>query len=74
MKINMKYYGIVAEKMRKQAESIDISANTVEDLINHFSEIKTTDYKVAVNQDIVKADYRLKENDEVVFLPPFAGG
>ncbi len=29
---------------------------------------------VSVNQDVVGADYLLKDGDEIAFLPPFAGG
>jgi molybdopterin converting factor small subunit len=31
-------------------------------------------FKVAVNQSIVNADFKLNDNDEVALLPPFAGG
>lgn len=29
---------------------------------------------IAVNQAIVSADYRLKDGDEIAFLPPVTGG
>lgn len=34
----------------------------------------TSTTQIAVNQEIVRLDYKLKDGDEVALLPPFSGG
>lgn len=75
MTLKLKYFGMIAEALNKEAEEIDLMVLTVEDLKVHFKpNLKELHFKVAVNHKIVEDNFKLKENDEVALLPPFAGG
>jgi molybdopterin synthase sulfur carrier subunit len=39
-----------------------------------FPEIVHYDYRISINNEFINSDVTLKSNDEVAFLPPFAGG
>jgi molybdopterin converting factor small subunit len=41
---------------------------------DEFPEIIHYNYRIAVNSEMVNEDPELKNFDEVVFMPPFAGG
>ena len=45
-----------------------------EHLLSVFPLLAKHKYKIAVNQKIVEKEHRLKDGDEVAFLPPFSGG
>lgn len=49
-----------------------------ESLKAHFAskypKLKNYPYLLAVNQDLVRENKKLKPGDEIAFLPPFAGG
>ena len=78
MKISVKYFGVIAEKIGFSSEEIEIEVSEKLDLRAFFNqkhpEIKEITYKIAINQEIT--DFlELTENQiEVALLPPFAGG
>jgi len=74
MKIKIKYFGMIAERVNKQEEVLDLEILKVSDLSNHFENISYMNFQIAVNQNIVPDDFKLNENDEVALLPAFAGG
>jgi sulfur-carrier protein len=74
MKIKIKYFGMIAESIEKEEETIDVNFKTVDELRNYFEQIGNMNYEIAVNQNIVADDFDLNENDEVALLPAFAGG
>ena len=79
MKINLKYFGMIAEALAKQAEELSLEqGQTVSDLRNQlektYPKLKSIDYRIAVNQTLVEANYSIQPNSEVALLPPFAGG
>lgn len=78
MILKLKYFGMVAEAIGKDEESLDFLEKTVEDLDsnlkNRYSKLEDLNYNFAVNQTMVKNDELLNENDEIALLPPFAGG
>jgi molybdopterin synthase sulfur carrier subunit len=43
-------------------------------LYTKFPTLENETFQISVNQQIVDGKYILHENDEVAFLPPFAGG
>ena len=43
------------------------------ELTNQFPQLVEFDYLLAHNQEIVKHNRDLSENDELALLPPFAG-
>jgi molybdopterin synthase sulfur carrier subunit len=79
MKITLKYFGMIAEALAKQEEELTVEqSQTVSDLQNQlektYPKLKSTDYRIAVNQTLVEANYSIQPNSEVALLPPFAGG
>lgn len=79
MTLTIKYFGLIAEKTGKREEviSLDDEDFDVEALKKFcFSKYELQDLQavqVAVNQSI-KRSGRLKNGDEIAFLPPYAGG
>ena len=78
MILKLKYFGMVAEAIGKESETIGFSITTVEDLNtslkNRYPDLDKLNYNFAVNQTMAEIDEELKENDEIALLPPFAGG
>lgn len=78
MILRLKYFGMIAEAIGKDEESVDFSNSTINDLDNNlkskYSKLEDLNYNFAVNQTIVERDELLNENDEIALLPPFAGG
>ena len=78
MILKLKYFGMVAEAIGKNEESLDFSKNSIEELDielkNIYSSLNTMNYKFAINQSMIEGDEKLNENDEIAILPPFAGG
>ncbi len=78
MILKLKYFGMIAEAIGKEEESIEFSGETIEDLDkvlkNSASRLNTMNYKFAVNHAIVEDNYTLTDQDEIALLPPFAGG
>ena len=78
MKVNIKYFGMIAELIGMQSESIDLQIEKGFNLKMFFEakypSIKSVNYKIAVNQQI--SDVIIEESDsvEIALLPPFAGG
>ncbi len=78
MILKLKYFGMIAEAIGKDEESINFSYKRVEDLDNYlkksYSKLEELNYNFAVNQTMVERSEALNENDEIALLPPFAGG
>ena len=78
MKLDVKYFGMIAEWVGTSENELEFSGVTVADfrkqLENSHSELNGISYQVAVNHTISGAQLALKEQDEVAVLPPFAGG
>lgn len=77
--MKIKLYGMLAEATGKtELEIQDFEGKTVADLKafveTEFRQFKNMTYKIAVNKKIVSETEDLNPNDEVAFLPPFAGG
>lgn len=80
MTITLKYFGSLADitKLREEQftfeeESISVSALKSK-IESSYQNIEDTAYTVAVNQKISDSQTKIKDQDEVAFLPPFAGG
>ncbi|MDQ1332318.1 MAG: hypothetical protein QG576_352 [Bacteroidota bacterium] len=41
---------------------------------DEFPEIVHYNYRIALNSELINEDPELKSEDEIAFLPPFAGG
>lgn len=78
MKLDIKYFGMIAEWVGTSENELEFSGSTVADLKSQlessFSELKGISYQIAVNHTISTDDLMLNEHDELAILPPFAGG
>ncbi len=78
MRIKVKYFGLIAELLKKEAEDLVFENQNVVDLksffLKRYPALAKTEFMVAVNQTIsseVKINSDIKE---IALLPPFAGG
>ena len=78
MILKLKYFGMIAEAIGKEEESLDFSGQTVAELNvllkSNTAKLNTMNYKFAVNHSLVDDSKILNDNDEIALLPPFAGG
>ncbi|AJR04092.1 MoaD/ThiS family protein [Siansivirga zeaxanthinifaciens] len=77
MKINIKYFGQIAEVTNRDSEIIEVSAKTISELTDwiylKFPDLKNKDFQVAQNQELVSIETKITGN-EIALLPPFSGG
>jgi molybdopterin converting factor subunit 1 len=79
VKVQVRYFALLREERGSGSENIDTSAANAAAL---YGELKsrykfslTIDHlKVAVNNNFVDWQTSLKDGDEIVFVPPVAGG
>ena len=79
MKLTIRYYAILREQAGRSEESLDTDATTPAAL---FEQLKTrypftlnaSQLKVAINTEFREWTAMLKDGDNVVFIPPVAGG
>ncbi|HET8860930.1 MoaD/ThiS family protein [Marivirga sp.] len=75
--INIKAFGIVAEKM-ETVETAVKNVSDVEQLLKQLKEtypaIKDLKFTVAVDQKHIHGNMDLANTKEVALLPPFSGG
>ncbi len=77
--ITVKYFGAIAEQTKSKEEEFSFSNDSLSDLLSVLElkhPLSELSFTVAVNQKMVQssAEYRLKDNDVIALLPPFAGG
>lgn len=77
MKIKVLFFGVLAEVTQtmfihySDVSSFSDLKHRIED---EFPEIVHYDFRIAVNSVLINDEPELKNNDEVAFMPPFAGG
>lgn len=79
MKINVRYFAILREQSGRAAESLDTTASTPAGLYVELQQkysftVPLHAVRSSVNAEFVDDDTVLSEGDEVVFVPPVAGG
>lgn len=81
MKVRVKFFAILREKVGAAEITREISeGSTVADLWQALQkdypklDVPGIRLLYAVNQNYVKPDHALKDQDEVVFVPPVSGG
>jgi molybdopterin converting factor subunit 1 len=81
MKVKVKFFAMLRERAGTGEAVIDIEAGATigalwEALKKNYPKLAPVETRLlyAVNQNYVKADHALKENDEVAFIPPVSGG
>ncbi|MCA0133170.1 MoaD/ThiS family protein [Winogradskyella alexanderae] len=77
MRITVRYFGQIAEITNKEKEVLEFSGHTIselmESLYSKYTLLKTKDFQVAQNQELVALKTELT-GQEIALLPPFAGG
>jgi sulfur-carrier protein len=77
MQVKVLFFGVLSEVAGTDYRHYyDVSS--INDLkiriIDEYPEIENYKYRISLNNAIIAVDGMLKDNDEVAFLPPFAGG
>ncbi|AUS04053.1 MoaD/ThiS family protein [Pseudotamlana carrageenivorans] len=77
MLLTIKYFGLIAEVTQKSEETLEFSGKHISELLTllyaKYEALKTKDFQVAQNQELVATD-ALVSGQEIALLPPFAGG
>tara|TARA_R110000868_G_scaffold82271_3_gene232439 strand:- start:260 stop:493 length:234 start_codon:yes stop_codon:yes gene_type:complete len=77
MNITIKYFGQIAEVTEVEEESLEFSGSLISELLDvlhsKYQNLKTKDFQVAQNQELVSMETKLTGN-EIALLPPFSGG
>ena len=81
MKISVRYFAHLRERLRKEVESVELSDGaTVGDLLTQLAAAEPLilasrrSVQVAVNMEFAPQSTPLKDGDEVALIPPVAGG
>ncbi|WP_348823438.1 MoaD/ThiS family protein [Flavobacterium aestuarii] len=80
MTITLKYFGSLADitQLKEEQFTFDeeiISVSALKSKIeNSYQNIQNTTYTIAVNQTMSDLQTKIKDQDVIAFLPPFAGG
>ncbi len=77
--ITVRYFGMVAEKLNKQEEKLDFTevqlpVALIDFFKNRYSSLEKMSFVTAVNHTISNELNSLDGIEEIVLLPPFAGG
>jgi molybdopterin converting factor subunit 1 len=77
--LRLHYYALLREQAGRQSESLDTRARTPAELYaelaaRHRFSLPASQLKVAVNAAFTDWERELEDGDEVVFIPPVAGG
>lgn len=78
-RVQLRYYALLREQAGRSAETVESPARTPAELYaelaaRHGFRLAQTQVKVAVNSTFADWNRALAEGDEVVFIPPVAGG
>ena len=77
MPLNIKYFGLIAEVTGCSEENLEFSDATISELLEtlntKYPELKTKEFQVAQNHEIVSSDTVIS-GAEIALLPPFSGG
>ena len=80
MTITLKYFGLLADITQLKEEQFTfeeetISVSTLKSKIeSSYQNMQNTTYNIAVNQTMTDLQTKIKDQDVIAFLPPFAGG
>lgn len=77
MEIDVIFFGVLTEVTgthRKHYRDIKSFSDLKRRIEDDFPEIVHYSYRIAVNNEITDEEPMLNHDDEVAYLPPFAGG
>ncbi len=78
-KLTIQYFAILREQRGLPREQLDTSATTPAALYEelrtrHAFTLPADRVRAAINGDFAPPDSALRDNDEITFIPPVAGG
>ncbi len=78
-RVNMRYYALLREQAGRQSETVDTTSATpaalyAELAARHGFRLPASQLRVAVNAEFCDWQRPLEDGDEIVFIPPVAGG
>jgi molybdopterin converting factor subunit 1 len=78
-RVNLRYYALLREQAGRQSEAVDTAAATpaalyAELAARHGFRLPASQLRVAVNAAFGDWQQPLEDGDEIVFIPPVAGG
>jgi molybdopterin synthase sulfur carrier subunit len=77
MQVKVLFFGVLSDITGSDSKYY-IDARSTGDLLHRildeFPEIVHYNYRLSLNNEIIESDMSLNDMDEVVLLPPFAGG
>jgi molybdopterin converting factor subunit 1 len=78
-RVRLRYYAVLRERAGRQAETVETAATTPADLYRELAArygfaLGQSQLQVAVNGAFADWRQALREGDEIVFIPPVAGG
>ena len=80
MTITLKYFGSLADITQLKEEQFTFEEETIlvsalkSKIESSYQSMLNTTYNVAVNQTMSDLQTKIKDQDVIAFLPPFAGG
>jgi molybdopterin synthase sulfur carrier subunit len=77
MDISVLFFGILAEiagLRRKHYRAVSSFSDLRHRVADDFPEMENYSFRIAVNNRLTVEEPLLRDGDEVLFLPPFAGG
>lgn len=77
--IKTRYFGMIAEKLQMQEEEIDFSSlpfpvELKSFFVSRYPQLEKAPFVIAVNQVVATEINSIENINEIVILPPFAGG
>lgn len=79
MKITVRYFAALRAERGETEESVETTATTARNLYQELAQqhgltLREDILAVSINRKITDLDSTISEGDEVVFIPPVAGG
>lgn len=77
MKVKIDKYGIIRDVLPPDQWEIQkpVTLGTlIDDLIKEYPDLAKYKYVVAVNDELAGRKKKISDGDQVIFIPPFAGG
>ena len=80
MTITLKYFGSLVDVTKLKEEQFTFEEETISvfalksKIESNYQNMQSATYNIAVNQTMSDLQTKIKDQDVIAFLPPFAGG
>ncbi|MGI6456988.1 MAG: molybdopterin converting factor subunit 1 [bacterium] len=82
MKINVLFFATLREKLQTSSAELEVNGDTVSDALHAITEhyplirdwIEGKRVHIALNDEYVEKDSKIRENDTLALIPPVSGG